>query len=380
MDNPKDISQYKIIGTLLNNSNFSMWIASYPQSNSSNNKMYLINRFTQIKNNWTLFRDLFSCYSQPSKPKDIVNFFSSKDSFYVVFNYTKGENIIDKFNDDNNTLNYAKRCQILKELLLKINDLNYFPLYILLCFIDPNNIYIDADNRPQIMYNLSKVEEFKEYDNSLLFKNLSNIISIILKNELKNKSYGHLKIVLEKCNNNLYKSIPELIVELEKAENLITKQNFVKSIKSYIKRNKKKIIHYSIIFSSVLLICALIFVVPFALKYLDKNGPVVSLGNIKYNVSSNQNTETEILPIDTDSTKVPDTFDYSVSPDSGLPSEDYVVQYGDTIESICSEHYSNAKFKTTIETFNNVSDASLVAGMILKLPTETSASDYIMYR
>ncbi len=379
MDIPKDISQYKILGTLLNDSNFSMWIASCPEYDNSSNKMYLINRFTQIKNNWTLFRDLFSCYSFP-KSKDIINFFSSKDSFYVVFNYTKGENIIEKFSDSNNTLNYGKRCQILKELFLKIDSLDYVPLYILLCFTDPNNIYIDSDNRPQIMYNLSKVTEYEDCNKALLFKNLSNIISIILGHELKDKAYSQLKIVVEKCNNNLYKSIPELIVELERAEKLVTDSNFIKSIKSYIKRNKKKLIHYSIIYGSIILVCVLIFAVPFALKYLDKNGPVISLGNIKYNVSSNQNTATEILPIDTNSIANPDTFDYSVSPDSGLPSEDYVVQYGDTIESICSEHYSNPKFKTTIETFNNISDASLVAGMVLKLPTEVAASDYIMYR
>lgn len=384
MQRINDISKYKIIGTLSNSSDFSAWIASYVDDKGIN-KMCLINRFSHNKANQSIFKDLFSWYSSDKCSKDMINFFSSKDSFYVIFNYTKGEQLSEKFRVDKTTLDYQTRCSILKSTLLKIDNFSSLPMYITLCLADYNNICIDNDNNVCMVYNLSRLKEFKDGSQDLLYKKLSDIISIILNHELSGKYYGQLKIVLEKCNNNLYSSIPELIFELERAEQIVSSNNnnFIGKIKKYIESNKEKVKRYSIIGGSILAVCVCIFLIPFAIKlYNSQTGPVVTVGNIKYNVTSEQEAKIGIKPIELDisSDINEDDLNYAVSSDSGLSSEDYVVQYGDTIATICANNYSSQKFVTTIETFNNISDAGLVSGMIIKLPNETAVINYIAYK
>ena len=358
MQRINDISKYKIIGTLSNSSDFSAWIASYIDDKGIN-KMCLINRFSHNKAKQSIFKDLFSWYSSDKCSKAMINFFSSKDSFYVIFNYTKGEQLGEKFRVDRTTLDYQTRCSILKSTLLKIDNFSSLPMYITLCLADYNNICIDNDNNVCMVYNLSRLKEFKDGSQDLLYKKLSDIISIILNHELSGKYYGQLKIVLEKCNNNLYSSIPELIFELERAEQIVSSNNnnFIGKIKKYIENNKEKVKRYSIIGGSILAVCVCIFLIPFAIKlYNSQTGPVVTVGNIKYNVTSEQEAKIGIKPIELDisSDINEEDLNYAVSSDSGLSSEDYVVQYGDTIATICANNYSSQKFVTTIETFNYI--------------------------
>lgn len=380
MEKPNEISKYKIIGTLVNSSSFSAWIASNT-SDTNVTKMYIINRFPNNKNNLKFFKDLFSCYSSPSRPKDMVNFFTSKDSFYIIFNYTKGDCITERFDPGKVVIDYQKRCSLLKEILLKIHILENLPTYVLLCITDSNNICVDDNSGIQFIYNLERITEYIACGKDSLFKNISNIINLTLKHEINGNQYTQLKIVLEKCNNNLYSSIPELIVNLDKAEKTVSKHNIITTAKKYIENNTVKVKRYAIIGGIIIAICVSIFFIPWLLNALKANedGTSVALGNLKYNVTSEQNSNTGILPIEIEDFS-PDEpiYDYSVPSDSGLPSEDYVVQYGDTISSICASHYSSQKFITSIETFNNISDADLNAGIIIKLPNELAVSDYII--
>ena len=99
----------------------------------------------------------------------------------------------------------------------------------------------------------------------------------------------------------------------------------------------------------------------------------VTLGNITY--ISNESTDPTIdntisVPPESPSEKL---IDLSVSPDTEILFNDYIVKYGDTFESICENNYSSKSFISTIKSFNNLySDAQLVAGIIIRLPDETA--------
>ena len=58
--------------------------------------------------------------------------------------------------------------------------------------------------------------------------------------------------------------------------------------------------------------------------------------------------------------------------------EDYIVQDGDTVESICEDYYKEKRYETAISTFNGIEvNDKLEAGTILKLPDKTAIALYI---
>ena len=66
-------------------------------------------------------------------------------------------------------------------------------------------------------------------------------------------------------------------------------------------------------------------------------------------------------------------IDLSISADTDITFTDYIVQYGDTFDSICTNNYSSKDFISTIKSFNNLqADSQLIAGTLIKLPDETA--------
>ena len=143
------------------------------------------------------------------------------------------------------------------------------------------------------------------------------------------------------------------------------------------KQNKKKIKKYSKIFTCMLVAVFGVYLC-YNLFFASNNdmsaaSSNVTLGNITY--ISNESTDPTIdntisVPPESTPEKL---IDLSVSPDTEILFNDYIVKYGDTFESICENNYSSKSFISTIKSFNNLySDAQLVAGIIIRLPDETA--------
>lgn len=384
MSNITDISQYDIIGTLADNNNFSAWIASETNSAGIEN-LCLVNRFPHSKGNQQIFKDFFSYYSSPNRSKDMVNFFASKDSFYIVFKYTKAECITDRFDEEKTTTDYNTRCAILHDILIKLQSISDLPLPAFVNASAASNICIDNDNKIQIIYNLNRLPDKQSATTAMVFDHIAEIIRLIFKHELNNRYNNQFHIILEKCDNHLYSSIPQLIVELEKAEKKPQESVLNASVKQFMAKHKKMIKRLSIIGGAGVGVLAVVLILNSLFgpgnKTSSSGEDVIAVGNIKYSTASNQNTDITIDPkeITTSSSTSGSEIDFTLPANTDILSEDYIVQYGDTLESICESHYSSQDFVKTLETFNNISNVQLVAGMIIKLPDETAASDFFLY-
>ena len=376
MKNINDISNYNIVGTLSNNPNCSVWIASIKNDTNPNN-LFIINRFSHNKQNLNLFKEFFMYYSSKSKTKDIANFFASGKFFYVIFKYSKGECIAERFDEEKLTDKNEKRFKILYSILMKLDAISNLPLPAFISVASVDNICIDMNEDIKITYNLSSIFDIDEPSSKIVFKNISEIIKLLLKHELNNKYNKQIEIILEKCENCLFTSIPQLIVDLKKIENTCTEGDAKTELMKFYNQNKKKINKYSKIFTCIIVAVSGVYLC-YNLFFASNNdmsaaSSNVTLGNITY--ISNESIDPSIdntisVPPESTPEKL---IDLSVSPDTEILFNDYIVKYGDTFESICENNYSSKSFISTIKSFNNLySDAQLVAGIIIRLPDETA--------
>ncbi len=372
-----NIKDYKIVGTLTQGKSFSALIAS---KNNDDDNLYLINKFPHNKEHEKLFKEFFSYYSSKQKSKDMDNFFADSHSFYVVFNYRDSESIKEKFSAQKNTMSYDKRCIILKEILLKLDSLSNMPISALACITDISNICIDKNNSITILYNLNNIFENQSADMQDIFKNISIIIETTLQNELKEKYTKALKLVVKNCKNNVYKSIPQLIVELEKSENDFDNTNIFSKIKKYMSQNKGKLKKYYKIGGLAAVIIFVLFI--YNLLFLKGNHIVngstkATVGNIEYLLES-MPTDVGIDPhmIEFSRPSSSTSIDLTLPEGIELSSEDYIVQNGDTLQSICENYYGSKDFVSAVRSFNNIEEENLSVGMVILLPDAQGIYQY----
>lgn len=380
-----DISDYERIATL--NKNVSSSIDVYIAKLKGSNEFYIVNSFKHSKLNHETFRNFFFFYSNQSKTRDMTNFLTNDKYFYVIFKYNNYTNIKSKFSDEKNILNYTKRCDILKDILLKISILANMPIPAVICATKPENICIDKDNAPHITYNLEDYPKYTKHTIDSIFDNIADIISIILYKELEekkitlNKIYNKpLIIVLDKCRKHIYKHIPELIVDLEKAEKLCDTTDIKSAATEQLNRKKMYLKRFAKFGMGIIIAASLFFLFKplFVNKNIPQNSPT-TIGNIIYN-SQNNSTDKSVSVESPDPDPVPN-IDYSsvsIAPGTDIPYEEYIVQYGDTLESICVYYYNNQNLVHAVSSFNGISNSSnLIVGSILKLPNASSIEEFL---
>lgn len=374
MHNITDIKKYNIVGTLSNNPKCTVWIASLLENNDPEN-LFIINRLEHNSNNLSIFKEFFSYYTSKSKDNDITNFFASEKYFYIIFKHSKGESIEDRFQEDKLTDKFEKRYQILYAILMKLNSISNLPLPAFITLIKNENICININGKIQITYNLDGILDIEKPSNSMIYKHIADIIRLVLKHELKNKYNNQLGIILEKCENNLFSSIPQLIVELKKIEKTCTEGDAKSAATQLYNKNKAKMNKYYKFGGLGVGVIFLIYLC-YSLFFLNNKSSILdnfTLGNINY-ISKNPAEPSIENTISVPATDTQDELlDLSISPDTKITFNDYIVQYGDTFESICENNYSSKSFISTIKSFNNLYvDSQLVAGIIIKLPDETA--------
>lgn len=365
-----DISEYEIVGTLSDTENCSVWIASKKDPTDSN--LYLINRFLHSAENLWIFKAFFSYNSSENKSSSMIDFFAVNGSFYIIFKYYNAECISERYTKEETMETFDRRCSVLSSIILKIEGLNTLPIGALVTASNPDNLCIDNDDKIHVIYALDKINENATMAD--VYKNIAALIKLMLKRELSNKYDKHLPLVIEKCENNIYTSIPELIVDLEMAEKKCQDSNLKTTVLKFVNDNKAKIKKYSIIGGCavcVLLAPYLIYTLFFTAK--DEQVKEVSLGIINY--MSGTSEEAKLDMIDTSSKKEntsQEVLDLYIYPDDNVQSQDYIVQYGDTLESICDSFYSSRNFVSTLQGFNSItSNAQLTAGLVIRIPDET---------
>ena len=381
MFNTSKTSDYVVIASLFSNKELTILVAYQEKSPLDN--LYLLNQFPYQKDNLKTFKMLFDIFSSPNKPKEFVNFFVEENMYYAVFKYHGGENIKQKYRKGFSAQSFEERCTILEDILIRIDKIYNLPNPIVGCLTEPQNIKITQEKEVNFYGNLQNIEI---YNNStgkdLILKNIRDIIFTILEPEAQAGFNKPLHIVLDKCERGVYESIPEMIVELKKAEKISKTSSWISYFKYQISLRKNLIAKLSKISLSALVVAGIFYLAYSKLTEGQQAGsaPVlVSIGDVTYNGNvsdeSDKNVSTE--NIDNQTGEASGT-DITLSEGLDMEYEDYIVQYGDTVSSISTNYYKDSKYITAVATFNGIDvSEKLTPGTILKLPNRTAIALYI---
>ncbi len=378
----KNASDYVIIATLASGSKIEVSI-TFKGENTLDN-LYVLNKYPFDEKDLNLFKKLFYFFESKQKTKDFVDFFVYKNDFYATFKYTQAENIKQKYNKILNTATFEERCIILGNILIKIDQLFKLPPEILACITEPENICVDNEKKVCLTYNLKNVYKDVTEAKQTVFQNIHDIIFIMLQQEAEAGFNKSLHIVLDKCKRAVYNSIPELTIELKKAEKLSQTSSWWTYIKYQFSLRQKII--------TKLTQTTIVLAIVIGLGYLayskineGKNqlqpgaAPVVAIGDISYNGNKEDESAKDVS---TEKEKIAEkskaSSDIVLMEGLDMDYEDYIVQHTDTIESVCKEYYKDTSFITAVATFNGLqTNEKLVPGSILKLPNRTAIALYI---
>ena len=375
-----NLTDYVIIANVSESNACKVSIA-YKGENTLDN-LYVINEFDYDKADLHFFKKLFSVYSSPKKPKEFCDFFVEKEKFYAIFKYNEAPDIKKRYDKELGTAAFEDRCKMLELILIKIDSLIKFPYEVVGCVSEYENIKVDDDKNIFLTYNLSHISKYRGCSLNTVFENIRNIIYNLLPGECDAPFNKQLHIVLDKCKNGVYSSIPELIIELKHAEETSKTSSWLKYIKYQLSLKKTLISKISKTSVWCLLIFGILYISYQKLtegQQSSENAPKVTIGNISYNGGNEDESEKTVSTENQDNqTNTKSTEDIVLSKGLDLVYEDYIVKYGDTIPSICDQYYKEKRYETAIATFNGLEvDAKLTAGTIIKLPNRTAIAQYI---
>ena len=376
----KSASDYVSIATLFSDENMEVSVTFKGEKTVDN--FYILNKFLFSEKDLDIFKKLFSFFSSPKKTKDFVDFFVHKDNFYAAFKYVHAENIKQKYNKHLNTAVFDERCFILENILIKIDQLYKITPEILACVTEPENICVDGEKNVHLIYNLKNIEKYKKDSRKAIFENIYDIIFIMLQQEAQAPFNKALHIVLDKCKRGVYSSIPELVIELKKAEKISKTSSWWSYFKYQLSLRQKLINKLTQTTITAAIIVGLLY-----LGYMKINenktptgaAPVVSIGDVSYNANAEDESAKNVSTEKENTTKTNKvTSDIVLMEGLDMDFEDYIVQHGDTIASICEAYYKDASFITAVATFNGLqTNEKLVPGSILKLPNRTAIALYV---
>lgn len=375
-----NLTDYVIIANISENNDCKVYIA-YKGENTSDN-LYVINEFDYDKSDLYFFKKLFFMYSSPKKPKEFSDFFVEKEKFYAIFKYEEAPNIKKRYNKELSVTAFEDRCKTLELILIQIDSLVKFPYEIVGCVSEFENIKIDDNKSIHLAYDLSHISKYKGCNLNAVFENIKEIIYSLLPAECDAPFNKQLHIVLDKCKNGVYNSIPELIIELRHSEEISKTSSWIKYLKYQLSLRKPLISKLSTTSIWVLLVLGIFYLSYSTLtqgQRASKNASKVTIGNISYTGGKEDESEKTVSTENQDNqTNTKSSDDIILSEGLDMEYEDYIVQYGDTIPSICDQYYKEKKYETAISTFNGIDvDSKLTAGTILKLPNRTAIALYI---
>lgn len=168
-----------------------------------------------------------------------VEYFALNSKLYVIFNYNTGETIANKISSEKSV--FQNRFLYFKNIMYKLIKYNAVSNFIKSTILFPDNIVLNENN---VIFNF----RFFDLDKDLTEKNKVyeqiKILMLILFSEKEIDENKALKIIYDKLEKNIYKSIVEVIKDLEFVTEYINKNLIIEHkimekkehYKSYIKK------------------------------------------------------------------------------------------------------------------------------------------------
>ena len=282
---------YVVIATLHESEEVNVKLTYKGEKNLDN--MYTLNEFPYHKDDTKYFKILFDLFHSKNKPKDFVDFFVTNDNFYAVFKYHQAPNIPLKFKKGLITAKFEERCFLLENILIRIEKYYKSPMEFACCISEPDNICIDEENNVYFTFDLRHMDKYLGKNAEILFDHIHEIIYTILRPEADQGFNKQLHIVLDKCKNHVYTSIPELVIELRKAEVVSKASNWISYLKYRFSLYKPQILHAGKNLLTLVIVFGLIYI---AYNKIRQGADVqvtnaVSIGNVNYSADKEDDSE-----------------------------------------------------------------------------------------
>lgn len=302
---------------------------------------------------------------------DFLDCFTENGSFYTVFCYREGRNLLQYVQTEKLALPY--KVVLLQNVLEEYLQYQHYNDILQYCMLQYYNIMIQ-NHAIFFNYQLLLLPDQKEYN---CFSALEQTMKVIFTNE-ELKSIPKLLIVMQKCEKRLYQSLAEVIKDLQNVSGAVEKE---KSIQHYIaqkrKNNRKKIM-------TVFVFLAVLGMIYKVYDYYTKSTEdaflyteLEKIGTVEI-ASQAGHTQQQDMVVEVKQKQQPFVAEppaYQAPPIEQPETEQpeqaktYVVQKGNHLTYICLKYYNDIGYLQSLADYNHIANINLIyTGQVLTLP------------
>ena len=367
------LPSYQSLGTLSE----SLYVTAQVARAEGQEGLLLVNRVPHREETRAFFGALYASFLRRPERSDFLELFSIHQDFYAVFRYNEGPSLAALYAGCPGAA--GKRLQLLTAALFQVcSAAGDLPEAVLCSLLQPENLLLADDGRIRLLYQLHS-EFLVEEDACDIWGEAAELMAFMMARELKSPYHKVLRSIYKKCAAGLYESLPAFISDLERAAGTLAETGPVQSLKAFVSRKKARIAQLSWLGLVTLFACLIVYLImELTAKDTQIVTPISDIGTITYVASQEEDGGgmqlTDPVPEPSEGGTI-----FSGLPEQGaeLTSEDYIVQPGDTLASICAEYYGSAGYAGLVASFNGLEeDEALDAGSVLLLPLRDQLAEY----
>lgn len=367
------IPTYQYLGTLSDTLYLTVRVARGPDSP----ELLLVNRVPHQQETREFFSELYTAFAHRPERSDFLELYSIQQDFYAVFRYNEGPSLAGLYAGCPGAP--GKRIRLLINALFQIcaaaGDL---PDGVVCSLLQPENLLVDEDEKIQLLYKFQP-EFLLDNAGCDVWNEAANLMEFLLEKELKAPYHKLLRKIYRMCRAGLYESLPAFISDLERAAETLPDTGPVQSLKAFFFRNKARLAQVSWLGMVTLFVCLVVYLITsLTTQRTGDVVPISDIGTVTYVAS--QDEEGDLQLTDPVQPVSGGDVEFSSLPDATaeLESEDYIVQPGDTLASICAGYYGSAGYAELVASFNGLeTDQELDPGSILLMPLRDQLAQYM---
>lgn len=365
---------YEELGTLADGPGLTARVVRRP----GEEELYLLNRIPHGPDTRELFRDLYFYSAHRPERTEFEELFSAGQAFCALFRYHQGPSLREQLQKRRGSA--AWRLTVLSDVLFHVYGATRdMPLPVVCSMLQPDNILFDENERISLRWQLEPAF-WKGATACSLWDSVAELMRFLVGKEAENAHYRTLNSVYKKCQAGLYPSLPAMIHDLRKAEGTLNEADPLVRLKTLFYEKKAQLLQTSQLGAAVVLACLLIYVIVEVWNGQEAavGAPITDIGNITYVSAQEGEQGIQVFdPVRPPQGGGRPAFAALPGPEADLDSEDYVVQSGDTMESICTAAYGFGSYGELVACFNGLEDETVEAGMVLRLPRRDQLARYL---
>ncbi len=365
---------YEELGTLADDPELTARVIRRP----GEEKLYLLNRVPHGADTRELFRDLYFYSTRKPERAEFEKLFSEGQTFCVLFCHHQGPSLREQFPKPHGSV--AWRMTVLADALFHVYGATKdMPLPVVCSMLQPDNILFDENEQISLRWKLEP-RFWKDGAGCSLWASVAELMRFLVGREAEAPRFRALNSVYKKCQAGLYPSLPAMIHDLRRARESLNEADPVVRLKAFFYEKKARLLQASQLGIVVLLACLIIYVIVEVQnsRQAVAGAPITDIGNITYVSAQEEQPGFQVAdPVRPPQGGGRPIFSALPRPDAEISSEDYVVQSGDTLESICAAVYGAEGYGVPVAFFNGLEDGALEAGMVLRLPLRDQLAQYL---